>query len=137
MGRRKKKRKSTQPKRWSFNRKKRLAVAKGWMQTYEGKYLIKGYTRRYKVDILCAIVELRMLGVEISEEYEHQVKQSVEGSRRAKELKKQQRTEAAYLEDYIDEGFYFVAGYTSGGAPYGLTWEQMEAIDDEDTPSLI
>jgi len=137
MGRRKKKRKSTQPKRWSFNRKKRLAVAKSWMQTYEGKYLIKGYTRRYKVDILCAIVELRMLGIEISEEYENQVKQSIEGSRRAKELKKQQRAEAAYLEDYIDEGFYFVAGYTSGGAPYGLTWEQMEAIDDEDTPSLI
>ena len=133
MGRRKKKkRKSTPPKRWSFNRKKRLAVAKNWMQTYEGKYLIKGYTRRYKVDILCAIVELRMLGVEISEEYENQVKQSIEGSRRAKELKKQQRAEAAYLEDYIDEGFYFVAGYTSGGAPYGLTWEQMDAINEEE-----
>ena len=132
MGRRKKKRKSTQPKRWSFNRKKRLAVAKGWMQTYEGKYLIKGYIRRYKVDILCAIVELRMLGVEISEEYEHQVKQSVEGNRRAKELKKQQRVEADYLADYVDEGFYFVSGYTSGGAPYGLTWEQMDAINEEE-----
>lgn len=132
MGRRKKKkRKSTQPKRWSFNRKQRLAAAKGWMQTYEGKYLIKGYTRRYKVDILCAIVELRMLGVEISEEYENQVKQSIEGNRRAKQLKKQQQAEAAYFEDYVDEGFYFVAGYTSGGAPYGLTWEQMETTDEE------
>jgi len=133
MGRRKKKkRKSTPPKRWNFNRKKRLGAAKGWMQTYEGKYLIKGYTRRYKVDILCAIVELRMLGVAISEEYENQVKRSVEDRIRAKQLKKQQQAEAAYFADYVDEGFYFVAGYTSGGAPYGLTCEQMDAINREE-----
>jgi Na+-translocating ferredoxin:NAD+ oxidoreductase RnfG subunit len=24
-----------------------------------------------------------------------------------------------------DDRFYFIAGYTSGGAPYGVTWEQM------------
>lgn len=23
-----------------------------------------------------------------------------------------------------DENFFFIAGYTSGGAPYGITWEQ-------------
>ena len=34
--------------------------------------------------------------------------------------------ESARLERYPDsEGeFYFVAGYTSGGAPYGITWEE-------------
>ena len=26
-----------------------------------------------------------------------------------------------------DENFYYIAGYTSGGAPYGITWEQAEA----------
>lgn len=26
-----------------------------------------------------------------------------------------------------DESFYFIAGYTSGGAPYGTTWEQAIA----------
>jgi hypothetical protein len=25
-----------------------------------------------------------------------------------------------------DEHFYFIAGYTEGGAPYGLTWEECE-----------
>ena len=25
-----------------------------------------------------------------------------------------------------DDTFFFIAGYTSGGAPYGVTWEQME-----------
>lgn len=25
-----------------------------------------------------------------------------------------------------DETFAFIAGYTSGGFPYGITWEEME-----------
>mgnify|MGYP007086047993 FL=1 len=25
-----------------------------------------------------------------------------------------------------DDTFFFIAGYTSGGAPYGITWEEME-----------
>ena len=24
-----------------------------------------------------------------------------------------------------DDRFFFIAGYTSGGAPYGATWEEM------------
>ena len=35
------------------------------------------------------------------------------------------------LQDFYDrfpdsnDEFFFIAGYTSGGAPYGVTWEQM------------
>ena len=33
-----------------------------------------------------------------------------------------------------DDRFFFIAGYISGGAPYGITWEEMaERIDDETT----
>ena len=40
-----------------------------------------------------------------------------------------------YKPDQNDE-FFFIAGYTSGGAPYGVTWEEMglnpwESLDDE------
>jgi hypothetical protein len=24
-----------------------------------------------------------------------------------------------------NDDFFFIAGYTSGGAPYGVTWEEM------------
>ena len=24
-----------------------------------------------------------------------------------------------------DDRFFYIAGYTSGGAPYGVTWEEM------------
>ncbi|MDD2853830.1 MAG: hypothetical protein PHY09_18235 [Desulfuromonadaceae bacterium] len=28
-----------------------------------------------------------------------------------------------------DEHFAYIAGYTEGGAPYGVTWEEMEAVE--------
>lgn len=30
-----------------------------------------------------------------------------------------------------DENFAYIAGYTSGGFPYGTTWEEQEMIDRE------
>ncbi|MBG9791218.1 hypothetical protein ABD76_01165 [Paenibacillus dendritiformis] len=30
-----------------------------------------------------------------------------------------------------DENFYFIVGYTDGGAPYGITWEEHEAELEE------
>ena len=34
-----------------------------------------------------------------------------------------------------DETFYFIAGYTSNGAPFGVTWEEMglKPFEDEET----
>ena len=38
--------------------------------------------------------------------------------------------------------FYFIAGYTAGGAPYGITWEQarkdglIESHDEDGTDEL-
>lgn len=28
-----------------------------------------------------------------------------------------------------DEHFAYIAGYTAGGAPYGVTWEEMDALE--------
>ena len=35
-----------------------------------------------------------------------------------------------------DDTFFYIVGYTSGGAPYGVTWEEMglepwQALEDE------
>ena len=35
-----------------------------------------------------------------------------------------------------DDNFFFIAGYTSGGAPYGVTWAEMglehwESLEDD------
>ena len=53
-------------------REKRLSSAKNWIKTYSGQNIVKGYSKKYSVYKLCAIKELRMIGVEISEEYERQ-----------------------------------------------------------------
>ena len=47
--------------------------------------------------------------------------------------RKKKRAAAAVYEDLysdMDGTFAFIAGYTSGGAPYGVTWEQV-GIDSD------
>lgn len=43
------------------------------------------------------------------------------GTPRKKRAKK--AVEATLLEQ--DDTFFYIAGYTSGGTPYGVTWEEM------------
>lgn len=33
------------------------------------------------------------------------------------------------IEPESDEHFAYIAGYTSGGAPYGITWEEQEEFE--------
>ena len=49
-----------------------------------------------------------------------------------KKHKKKKNTVDPYKELYseMDGTFAFIAGYTSGGAPYGLTWEQVGIESD-------
>lgn len=45
--------------------------------------------------------------------------------------KRRKKTEPLIEEIEQDEIFYYIAGYTSGGAPYGVTWEEMEEIGED------
>ncbi|MFK7981720.1 MAG: hypothetical protein AB8G86_17190, partial [Saprospiraceae bacterium] len=96
---------------------------KSWLKTYQGEDIIQDYIKRYGVDLLCAVVELRMLGVAISEDYEYQLRQDEENKRLSKKSKKKkgkQKGEEDFSDDFSDETFAYIAGYTSGGAPFGL-----------------
>jgi hypothetical protein len=121
-----------------MNRQARIdsAMATNWVAKYEGKNVIKGYANWYGVDLICAIVELRLLGVSISHGRESQVRQSLSRNSRNRANRKMaegQNPEGPHWDS--DETFAYIAGYTSGGAPYGVTWEEMEetppANDDE------
>lgn len=46
-------------------------------------------------------------------------------SRKRKKRTESNSESAEMLEQ--DENFYFIAGYTDGGFPYGITWEEYEA----------
>lgn len=48
--------------------------------------------------------------------------------------RKQKKTDApAYGEEVgFDETFAFIAGFTEGGAPFGVTWEDAKRLAAED-----
>lgn len=43
-------------------------------------------------------------------------------------MRKKKTKKTRYEEECIesDEYYYYIAGYTEGGAPYGITWEEAE-----------
>lgn len=53
--------------------------------------------------------------------------QRIRAERKAntKRRKKRPKKEPELPPMEQDDTFFFIAGYTSGGAPYGLTWEEM------------
>jgi hypothetical protein len=110
-----------------LNRTKRLKLAPQWISTYTGKKPVRAYARHFSVDLICAITEIRMLGFPVPEEYELAVKRSI-ADRSLQWKKKREAKEAAANppDDFSDGEFSFIAGYTSGGAPYGIRREHTE-----------
>lgn len=108
----------------------RLHSAKSWIKTYLGNNVVNGYSKKYAVDKLCAVKELRMIGVEISEEYERQLINSMEDLKQQRlSIKKKRKDKLNALYEFeSDENFGTIIGYTSGGFPYGVTLEEMEEI---------
>jgi len=112
-----------------MTRNGRLSSAKAtaWVTRYVGKNIVKGYANWFAVDLLCAVLELRMLGVAISPERETQIKASVEARAAAKKRIKKAARDAESHELYADSDgtFAYIVGYTPGGAAYGVRWEEL------------
>ena len=131
---RKKPKQSNVPRRKRFKREQRLASAKSWLPTYEGKNIFRGYRKHYDVDWPTALRELEMLGVEVDPAYREQVLRTVQEQAEARKRKRLEK--AAELESMSgieqDDYFAYIIGYTSGGAPYGITWEEWKAMEGEE-----
>jgi hypothetical protein len=115
------------PRRKRMTRQSRLISAKAtsWVKQYAGENIIRGYAKWFGVDGLCAVVELRMLGVSITAEREAQIEASIE-ARAVQRRRKEKPAAERGLEGLYSDSFAYTAGYTSGGAPYGVTWEELE-----------
>jgi len=119
----KKKKKNTN-KGNTQTRSRRLIQAKEGTRTYTGKNLVRGYAKLCHTDLLCAIKELKMLGIVVSDEYKEAIRRSLD-DRTIQNTKKKEMAESQNgISDFKDEHFTFIAGYTSGGAAYGLTREE-------------
>lgn len=113
---------SNTPRRKRYNRNARLQNAKKWAEQYDGKNIAKGYSNWFGVDLICAITELEMLGYKFKQSYKEQVEKSLIARQKQKENRKRKEV----IENYEDDTFYFIAGYTSNGVPFGIKREEME-----------
>ena len=118
----KQKKKQTRPE----CREARLKKARAWVPTYSGSHLVRAYRKKFGVDPACALRDLGEIGAIPPEKLEvmqraEQLRQ--EAARRKREERKQQAIYDRYPDS--DDTFFFIAGYTPGGAPYGVTWEEM------------
>jgi len=105
----------------------RKRKAKTWVRTYVGTDVVKDYREHFKgVDVVCAVRELKEIGYQFEPGYAENVLNAesvrIEQIHRRKEKSNQSET---YHNDFQDDNFYFIAGHTSGGAPYGVQWWEM------------
>ena len=102
------------PRRKRMTREDRLqsATAARWVERYQGKDIIKDYSKWFAVDPLCALTELKILGVRIDDERERQIRDLIQaraGTRR--------RRKGSPAEDHnadCDETFAQIIGVHSG-----------------------
>ena len=119
-------------------RHERLRIARKWYEEQnftEDSHIVKAYRKRFGVDNTCAKRELCMLGVLSTQKqatYEQELKAKAEKRKR----KHEKRQNNNLVESFRDDHFYYIAGYTSGGAPYGVTWDEAKAqglLDDTES----
>ena len=135
------------PRRKRMKRAARLASARHWLPTYEGKNIVRGYARWFGVGLECALNEVQLLGVAVDPDYVQRLRETMRQRVRSKPHKEPTAKEPTapdvpdgYGSEWDDE-FAYLAGFTSSGAPYGITWEEegrlataefMEACDGDD-----
>lgn len=117
----------------------RKPKAEKWVAAYDGTLyggdIIKAYRKKFAVDRMKAVEELQLLGVSLTKEQIDREKAAVRAYQevqRAKKAKRKRKCEQERMQkegllfgEDQDDTFYYIAGYTSGGVPYGVTWEEM------------
>lgn len=121
-----------------MRREARLQSAQHWLAGFEGKNVVRSYRKRYAVDLECALIELDMLGVGIDPSYAQELRASEEA--RLENRRRRAESKTVHQDEDLEPGvesdgvFGFIAGYTSGGTPYGLTWDELEDQHLEEEP---
>ena len=79
------------------------------------------------MDAVTAAKDLQELGVNYTQEQLDQIKRAEEQRLRQRRMEREakERERLAELYEDCDGHFAFIAGYTDGGAPYGVIWEEV------------
>lgn len=131
----KKKKKSRTPKK-TLKRPERLLQAKVWLEAFDGKpytdkQIVHAYAKKYRIGLSYAITELKMLGVAISAAYEEVFQKNMAAQVEQKRKQKEAKVNAHLAGIEQDHYFAYIVGYTSGGAAYGITWDELDGEERE------
>jgi hypothetical protein len=110
-------------RRKRLNRRMRVRVAKQWLAAYSGSDLVRGYRTWFGVSEVCAIVELRMLGIQIAEDRLEQARRKEQ----ARAARRQQRRQGRPQGDGRDGGSAWADGCTPAGFPYAMEQDEADA----------
>ena len=117
----------------------RKRKAKAWIKTYTGTDVVRDYRAHFKgVDVACAVRELQEIGYVLEQEYVQNVLSAEAVRINHIHNKKKAKQDPELFNEFQDDNFYFIAGHTSGGVPYGVQWWEMglepwdSELDDED-----
>lgn len=128
-------------KRNKIKFKYRKEEARLWLEKFDqnSEDIVKAYRKNFKVDRIKAMEELKLLGVILSKEQIKKEKAAhkrhLQAVKNKKEQKRLNKLAKKYNENLDqDNNFYYIEGFTSGGAPYGITWQEMglEPFQEED-----
>jgi hypothetical protein len=128
-----------QPRLHRMRRPARLASARSWLDS-GGEATVRAYARRYGVDRYTAYDELTMLGVTLPAKDEQWSVRPPPVPKRPKRSRRQKQepevVDDGLPSDWMEWGgeLMFVAGFTSGGAPYGI---RIEDFPPEDLPEEL
>lgn len=70
-----------------------------WVESYTGGDLVRGYARWYGVDLVCAVIELRLLGVQITAEREEQARRTAAAQAAGRAARRRARELEAVVEE--------------------------------------
>lgn len=93
-----------------------------------GRTITRRYAKWFGVDLGCALKELGVLGVAVDPVYAEQIRATLRGRNRPRRRAAEPETDIpeGYGSEW-DENYSFIAGFTSGGGPFGTRWDE----DDE------
>lgn len=111
-----------------LSRAARLKSAKRWLAQYRGKNVLRGYKKWFGVSDVCAVLELRMLGVDIPDARLGQARRDEQARATHRARQKEKYAPRPSTRD-CDHEFAVITGYTEGGAAYGITWDEWEGMD--------
>ncbi len=130
----KKKRKSKKKQFWGMPKKERLEISRSWVSEHEGENIVKAYSKKFGLNLKNALKELTSSGFNISKEEKEEIERLIKVHKQQRENKKIKKNAYDLIES--DETFAFIAGYTDGGIPFGITHEEMEDIEKEELDEI-